>query len=204
MIVDGVVVDVVTEKTLRLAERSVEGNDGGASRGAAAEAPVREENRIRDDDDDEARIVRHDAGASEPGEADRALFEDALVLEEESAREESAPSPSRMVESEDTPASSEGASLVSEVSEVSGDRDRDRPPPPRVKTQPDTKDAASPTSPVSSAGSAFSAPDSPQATETNQLFPADPNPWWMRLIGCGSCGPVRTNKQEKSGTGMRW
>ena len=206
VIVDGVVVDVVTEKSLRLAERSVEGNDGGASRGAAAEAPVREENRIRDDDDDEARVVRHDAGASEPGEADRALFEDALVLEEESAREESAPSPSRMVESEDTPASSEGASLVSEVSEVSGDRDRDRdrPPPPRVKTQPDTKDAASPTSPVSSAGSAFSAPDSPQATETNQLFPADPNPWWMRLIGCGSCGPVRTNKQEKSGTGMRW
>jgi hypothetical protein len=26
----------------------------------------------------------------------------------------------------------------------------------------------------------------------------------MRLIGCGGCGPVRSNKQEKGGLGMRW
>ena len=48
------------------------------------------------------------------------------------------------------------------------------------------------------------ASESPRATETNQLFPADLTPWWMRLIGCGGCGPVRSNKQEKGGLGMRW
>jgi hypothetical protein len=40
------------------------------------------------------------------------------------------------------------------------------------------------------------APSSPQANETNQLFQADLNPWWMRVMGCEGCGPVRSNKRE--------
>jgi hypothetical protein len=118
-----------------------------------------------------------------------------LVLEETSA-----PSSSEvMVESEDTPTSSETASPVSE--------NRDTPPRVRTRSAKDAKnnaEKASPTSPTSASESEISAPDSPQATETNQLFPADMNPWWMRLIGCGGCGPVRSNKQEKSGLGMNW
>ena len=204
VMVDGVVIDVVTEKTLRRAERSAEGEDGERlERGAAAEAMGRGEEDRRDDDDDdddEARVVGGDAGASEPlREADRALREDARG---DDLGEESARSPSRMVESEDTPTSSEAASPASEVS---ADRDRNRDPPPRVKTRPeDEGNAASPSSPSSPSGSGISAPESPRATETNQLFPADLNPWWMRLIGCGGCGPVRSNKQEKGGLGMRW
>ena len=157
VMVDGVVIDVVTETTLRWAERAEE----------TAETPSES---LRDADRD-------------------------LVLEETSA-----PSSSEvMVESEDTPTSSETASPVSE----------NRDTPPRVRTR-SAKDAtnnaekASPTSPTSASESEISAPDSPQATETNQLFPADMNPWWMRLIGCGGCGPVRSNKQEKSGLGMNW
>ena len=218
VMVDGVVIDVVTEKTLRRAERSARGEDGERlERGAAAEAAEAtgrgEEDRRDDDDDDEAqaRVVVGDAGVSEPlREADRALRED---VRGDDLGEESARSPSRAVESEDMPASSEASDKISspEVSEVSADRDRDRnqnrdrdrDPPFRVKTRPegDEGDAASPSSP---SGSAFSASESPRATETNQLFPADLTPWWMRLIGCGGCGPVRSNKQEKGGLGMRW
>jgi hypothetical protein len=157
VMVDGVVIDVVTETTLRRAERAAE----------TAETPSES---LRD--------------------ADRAL-----VLEETSA-----PSSSEvMVESEDTPTSSETASPVSE--------NRDTPPRVRTRSAKDAKnnaEKASPTSPTSASESEISAPDSPQATETNQLFPADMNPWWMRLIGCGGCGPVRSNKQEKSGLGMNW
>lgn len=224
VMVDGVVIDVVTEKTLRRAERSARGEDGERlERGAAAEAAEatgRGEEDRRDDDertnDDEARVVVGDAGVSEPlREADRALREPSDVRGDDLG-EESARSPSRAVESEDTPASEVSASdkISSPASEVSADRDRnpgdretgdrDRDPPFRVKTRPeDEGDAASPSSP---SGSAFSASESPRATETNQLFPADLNPWWMRLIGCGGCGPVRSNKQEKGGLplGMRW
>jgi hypothetical protein len=164
--VDGVVIDVVTETTLRRAER------------AAAET------RRRDDED----------GGETPSESLRDADRD-LVLEETSA-----PSSSEvMVESEDTPTSSETASPVSE--------NRDTPPRVRTRSAKDAKnnaEKASPTSPTSASESEISAPDSPQATETNQLFPADMNPWWMRLIGCGGCGPVRSNKQEKSGLGMNW
>jgi hypothetical protein len=156
--VDGVVIDVVTETTLRRAER------------AAAETAETPSESLRDADRD-------------------------LVLEETSA-----PSSSEvMVESEDTPTSSETASPVSE--------NRDTPPRVRTRSAKDAKnnaEKASPTSPTSASESEISAPDSPQATETNQLFPADMNPWWMRLIGCGGCGPVRSNKQEKSGLGMNW
>ena len=157
VMVDGVVIDVVTETTLRRAERAAE----------TAETPSES---LRDADRD-------------------------LVLEETSA-----PSSSEvMVESEDTPTSSETASPVSEK--------RDTPPRVRTRSAKDAKnnaEKASPTSPTSASESEISAPDSPQATETNQLFPADMNPWWMRLIGCGGCGPVRSNKQEKSGLGMNW
>ena len=157
VMVDGVVIDVVTETTLRRAERAAE----------TAETPSES---LRDADRD-------------------------LVLEETSA-----PSSSEvMVESEDTPTSSETASPVSE--------NRDTPPRVRTRSAKDAKnnaEKASPTSPTSASESEISAPDSPQATETNQLFPADMNPWWMRLIGCGGCGPVRSNKQEKSGLGMNW
>ena len=185
------------------AERSAEGETANARPRRRRRGAGEEDRRDDDDDDDEARVFGGDAGASEPlREADRALREDARGddLGEESARSPSRPS--RMVESEDTPASSEAASPASEVS---ADRDRNRDPPPRMKTRPeDEGNAASPSSPSSPSGSGISAPESPRATETNQLFPADLNPWWMRLIGCGGCGPVRSNKQEKGGLGMRW
>ena len=58
--------------------------------------------------------------------------------------------------------------------------------------------ASTPGASPSTAPEEIPSPDSPKPSATNQLFSND-SPWWMSLLGCDGCGPVRANKREKLG-----
>lgn len=144
----------------------------------AAEVEVENENEVEVETEPEAGA---DADAGREPEPELEVPAPKLEPEPEAASETA---------SELETGSEPGAEAVSDASEASTGLST-----PRAAASPV---ASTPGASPSTASEEIPSPDSPKPSATNQLFSND-SPWWMSLLGCDGCGPVRANKREKLG-----